>query len=300
MYTVPQIPGVSLEVYKQNRQIQPESDGYAGQLFSGFASILAVIEPKADSMISTIAVFRDGQDHYILQKDWMNNPVTEAQQRANQMYLSYRSFKIGTKVYGVKIPLRVNEDRVQNTVHYPENMLMLVQYHHCGKHPRSGSPDYILVWKIALVSQYGDFFLTVQEAYDVMICQAGENKLRIPRLAGHRQLEQLILANAPENFRVCASHMDPLPEGPAIDQLGHNEGIVERWYAARNMGCVLTTKGSVRVHWTDVPPRPRFRYLIPGERVKIASLSTPPLNPKTEHRKVRKPRFKLQACGITL
>lgn len=296
MYTVPQIPGVSLDVYKQNRLIRPESDGYVGQFFSGFASVLAVIDPCADSSVLTIGVFRDGQDHYVLQKDWLNNPRTEAQQQAHKMYLASRSFAPETKVYGVKVPLRVSERNVQNTVHYPENMLMLAQYYHAG-HTNS-SPGYVLVWKIALVSQNGEFFLTVQEAYDVMICQTEGSKRKIPRLQGHRQLEQLILANAPENFRAYTSGLDKMPDSPLVNELGKNEGVVERWYAARNMGCIITTEGPARVHWSDVPPRPRLRYLVPDERVNIADLSVPPKNPATDWRKVRKARFKLQASGI--
>jgi len=296
MHTVPTIPGVTLEVYKQHRQLTPEPDGYVGQLYSGFAVILAVIDPTADP---TIGLFRDGQDHYILQKDWLNNPRTEAQRQAHTRYFTDRRFAPGTKVYGIKMPLRVDEDQAVNTVHYPENMFVLAQYY-CSNYSNPVSPDYVLVWKVALVSQNGEFFLTIQEAYDVMICQSGDSKPHIPRLHGHRQLEQLILANMPEGFRLCTGHADPLPEGPPVDQLGHDEGIVEGWYAARNMGCIITAKGAARVHWSEVPPRPRRRFLVIGERVRFASLRTPPPNPRTEWRKVRKARFQLQACGVEL
>ena len=107
-------------------------------------------------------MFRDGQDHYVIQKDWLNNPRTEAQQQAHNMYLAGRSFAPGTKVHGVKVPLRVCEDRAINTVHYPENMLMLAQYY-CA--PELSQGKFILVWKVALVSQNGEFFLTVRPLF---------------------------------------------------------------------------------------------------------------------------------------
>lgn len=300
MHTFPKIPGVELEVYKQNRRLTPEDDGYVGQLYSGFAVVLAVIDPKQAPNIKTIGLFRDGQDHYILQKDWLNNPRTEAQQQAHKTYLAGRTFAPDTRVHGIKMPLRVwnYNGHPFNTVHYPENMLVLAQYHTgC---PSPNDPGYILVWKVAMVSQNGEFFLTVQEAYDLMICQRGQGKLWIQRLQGHRQLEQLILANTPENFQFCTTHEDPLPNGGDIKDLdlGHNEGVVDRWYAARNMGCILTTHGPARVHWSEAPARPRLRFLKAGERVKFTKLEKPPKNPETEWRKVRKARFQLQACGV--
>jgi hypothetical protein len=161
MQAIPQIPGVSLEVYKQRRRVTPEADGSVGQLWSGFAVILAVIDPKANP---TIGLFRDGSDHYIQQKDWLNNPRKESQQRCHDLYLADRNFPDGTRVYGVKMPLRVDEAQSFNTVHYPENMLVLAQF------VQNGQPTALVrVWKVALVSQDGEFFLTVQQAYETTL-----------------------------------------------------------------------------------------------------------------------------------
>lgn len=301
MHTVPTIPGVRLEVYKQQRLLTPEVDGYVGRLFSGFAVILAVVDA---SVQKTICIFRDGQDQYVLQKDLMTIPPLRygrfppkpAQQFLMNL-LAGRSFELSTQVYGLRIPLQVDEDRSVNRVSYPENMLMLAQYC-CGDRSNLTDPDRVRVWKVALVSQLGEFFLTVKEAYNVTVFQRGESVLQIPRFAEHRQLEQLLLANAPENFRSCSSHDDQVLGNQTVKGLASNEGVVERWYDARNMGCILTARGPARVHWSEVPSRPRRRFLVEGERVRIGTLGAPRLNPRTDWRKMRKSRFKLQAYGV--
>lgn len=287
MYAIPQIPGVTLEVYKEKRRLEPQKDGYLGQLWSGSTVVLAVIDPAADY---TIGLFRDGADNYIQQKDWLNNPKTEVQQRCHDLYLADRSFSAGTKVHGVKVPLRVIEADAINSVHYPENMFMLAQY---------ASPNVVL-WKIALVSQKGEFFLTVQEAYNVPPFRDDQGELCFPRFAGHKRLERLLIDNTPDGFP--ALHLEEFQRTPALQagDLAKDEGVVERWYDARNMGCIITSRGTARVHWQDVPGRPRRQFLSAGERVRFSHLGKPPMNPRTAWRNVRQSRFQLQVYGVEL
>lgn len=290
MQAIPQIPGVSLEVYKQRRRVTPEADGSVGRLWSGSAVILAVIDPEADL---TIGLFRDGSDHYIQQKDWLNNPRKESQQRCRELYLTGRKFPAATHVYGVKMPLRVDEERATNTVHYPENMLVLAQF------VQNGQPTALVrVWKVALVSQDGEFFLTVQQAYETTAHRSLKGTIVLPRFRAHRQLERILAEHVPPNAELTPEHDFVPPVQPALHGLNGHEGIVERWYDARNMGCIITGQGPARVHWREVPPRPRRRFLVEGERVRFAELSQPPRNPHTKWRKMRKARFQLQAYGL--
>lgn len=291
MQTMSQILGVSLEVYKERRQLTPEADGYLGQLWSGSAVILAIIDPDARP---TMSLFRDGSDHYIKQKDWLNNPATESQQKCHELYLASRKFADGTKVYGIKMPLRVDEERSINTVHYPENMLMLVQY---DRKDGALTGDAV-IWKIALVSQNGEFFLTRQEAYDVRAYENDKSRLCWPRFGGHKQLERLLVENAPADLpRFPFDLFKPELKAEA-NGLKRNEGIVDRWYDARNIGCIITSQGAARVHWREAPARPRRRFLVAGEKVQFADLQTPPQNPETKWRKTRKARFRLQAFDV--
>lgn len=294
MHTLATIPGVTLEVYKQRRQLIPESDGYLGQLYSGFAVILAVIDPGADP---TVGLFRDGKDHYILQKDWLNNPRTEAQQQAHHMYLTDRSFVPETKVYGIKIPVRVDQRRTIAAVHYPENMFVLAQYERDHSEQLTGK---VRVWKIAVISQGKDFFFTTQLTYDVTGYRSHTGATCFPRLQGHHQLERLLVSRAPADLPFVSDASFNQNPSLATHGLPHRVGVVDDWYDARNMGCIITDRGPARVHWTEIPPRPRRRFLVAGERVRFTELRKPPINPRTKHRKMRKARFELQAYGVEI
>ena len=278
MNTVPTIPGVTLAVYKQNRQITPESDGYVGRLYSGSATILAVIDPSADQ---TIGLFRDGQDHYTQQKELLSLPELrhgkfppKPAQQFMRSLLKDLPLASGSQAYGITMPLRVwaYEGQPVNTVHYPENMLVLARYVRDAGQPTNR----VHVWKVALVSQNGEFFLTVQQAYDTTAHLSSRNTLCFPRFQAHRLLERTLVANAPADLPVTSEQDFIRPESLAVNGLKDGEGVVERWYPARNMGCVITAKGPARVHWSDVPPRPRLRFLVEGERVRIGTLGTPP------------------------
>ena len=301
MYTVLSIPGVTLEVYKQDRLLTPESDGYVGKLYSGFATILAVINPDADK---TIGFFRDGQDHYSQQKDWLMDPnlcptpIMKEKQAKRREFLVGRSFDTDAKAYGVKIPLHVYHHGGQpvNMVNYPENTLSLAQYVRQNK----GLTSRVHVWEVALVSQYGEFFLTVHRHYNIAACKSIRGHRYFPRLTrGHPLLERLLLDNAPEGLPLIPGEdLVPIERNQPDKSLGRYEGIVESWYTPRNMGSITTCQGSARVHWTDVPARPRLRYLQEGERVKFSDLRVPPKNPGTDFRKIRQSQFQLQVGGI--
>ncbi len=303
MYTIPKIEGVKLQVYKQDRLLTPEDDGHVGQLFSGFATILAVIDPSADK---TIGIFRDGQDHYTQQRELLSLPElrhgkfppTPAQQFMRKL-LAEQSLDQDAKAYGVKIPLHVYpyQGKPINMVNYPENTLSLAQY----VSENRGLTGRVQVWEVALVSQYGEFFLTVHRHYNIAACKSIRGHRYFPRLTrGHPLLERILLENAPQDLPLIPGEdLIPFERGHPDKSLGRYEGIVESWYAPRNMGAITTAQGSARVHWNDVPPRPRLRYLKEGERVKFNDLRVPPKNPGTDHRKIRQAsRFQLQVCGV--
>lgn len=306
MYVVPKIPGVTLEVYKEDRLLAPEADGYVNDgygnnLQSGSAIILAVVDSTADK---TIGFFRDGQDHYIAQKDWLMSPdlcpapLMKEKQARRREFLAGRTFDADTKVYGVTMPLRVfsYERPPVNTVHYPENMLALAQYVRDARRLTGR----VHVWEVALVSQNGKFFLTVHRHYNIPACRSVRGPMCFPRLGAHRLLERILLENAPGDLPLIpAEDIVPVQRSKADQSLGRYEGIVESWYHPKNMGAIITAQGSARAHWKDIDiPARRRRYLVEGEKVKFADLRVPPKNPKTDWRKVRKARFELQACGI--
>lgn len=297
MHTAPQIPGVSVEVFKQNRRLAPEADGCLGQLWSGYATILAVVDPAADA---TIGLLRDGADNYIQQKNWLMSPdacchpIAQEKQKKRLAFVADRSFASGSLVYGVKIPLRVNHDRGINVVCYPENMLIVAQLVRYG----GQFTGRVHVWKIALISQDENMFLTIDLAYDTIVHRDSRGQIRAPRLRAHRQLEKIIAAGVPADADLPPLEGFTPPAPPKASRLAANEGITERWYHARNLGCIITPRGAARVHWTEIPPRPRRRFLVPGERVRFAELRRPPKNLVTIWRTARKAQFKWQAYGV--
>lgn len=303
MHIVPTIPGVTLEVYKETNRLTPENDGYLGKLYSGSATILAIVDPNA---APTIAYYRDGQDHYQKAPDWIRyvslvfKPQMEDyinRQKRMMGFLEGRSFAAGARVHGITMPLRRVQENPFNTVHYPENMFALAQYVQNGDQLTGR----VHVWEVAIVSQNGEFFLTVHRHYNISACKGLKSPICFPRVQGHRLLERLLVENAPEGLPlVPAQDIIPLQRPESDKTLGRYEGIVENWYVPRNMGAIITAQGMARVHWSDVPARPRLRFLKEGERVKFAELREPPENPRTEWRVQRKARFDLQACAIEL
>ncbi len=294
------IPGVSLEVFKEGRRLDVEKDGFVGSLHSGSATVLAVIDPSADE---TLGIRRGGDDSYALQWDWLvdpdsiETPFLREQQARRQKFLDGRSFAEGSRLYGVHVPLRVNYRGGQpvNTVHYPENMLMLAQYvREMGK-----LTGRVHVWKVALVSQNENFFLTVDRHYNMPACRGLTGRTCFVRIHdGHPQLEKLLVSNRPRDLPLVEiEQLVSLPP-TEVPQLNRYEGIVERWYAPRNMGCIMTSQGKARVHWSNIPARPRLRFLREGERVRFSELRKPERNPQTEYRKARSAQFKLEACGV--
>lgn len=162
----------------------------------------------------------------------------------------------------------------------------------------------VTVWKIAVISQDGLFFVTAQKAYEVQAYKGKGDAIVFPRFATHGGLSEILAG------KLVTSELgqDLPPKGEFVQEgaillpaaYGPREGIVDRWYDARNMGAIITARGPARVHWRDVPMRPRRRFLVPGEIVSFTSLGKPPDNPATEHHSMRRSRFKLQAYGITL
>lgn len=301
------IPGVALSVFKQDRPLAVEDDGFVGELASGYAVIMTRVAPGA----SCYALLQQARDQYAIQKDHaLSEDVTD-----------------GTKLYRLKTVLEAGETG-EPFVSYPNNMLCIAEY---GYDPDADViTDTIRLWKVAIVSQHGKFFLTVQPAYDVTIFRADESgKLCIPRLVKHPTLEAALLRLLPDTewrvrfpqktwpkgqsrlretdpysgparieYPLSAYEREPQPEFPC--DLGSKEGFVLSYYEARGIGTVLTEQGVARVSWMDLPPRPRRRYLVPGETIRFRKIGKPFLPKKTEYRPGRVSRFERQVFGISI
>ncbi len=286
------IPGIALAAYKQDRKLDVDKDGHLGQLCSGHI----VLDATIPAGLAFFGFIRHGNDTYMLQKDWVALPDQPKKpfQREMKHVVEARGLPLGTKVYGTKMPLEVSEDGQENFVSYPNNMLCLAEL----VMRRGSMTNLVNVWKVAVISQLGEFFLTVQKAYEELICvRDDDGELRFPRLARHESLNDLLVGLIPEDAPISPSADYVEPEEDLPNGLCANEAIVTSFYEARGVGTLVTYDGgervNVRVGWRDAPKRGGRRFLVLGERVRYEKLDAP-------FQSKRETSFAKQAYGISL
>jgi len=299
------IPGMFLRVYKQDRLLEPEEDGFLGKLYSGYVIIEARIAPSE----RIIGLQQQGRDLYSPARDWMKlatvpTDVSEITARkwwyrtGPQWYEEVGSkLPAGTQVFRHKVELDGNQTNANSFVPYPNNLMAVARYERDGK----GFTNSVRVWKIALVSQHDDqYFLSVQQVYETTAHQNGKGAC-YPRLKAHPTLQNILVSNLPTGINLPPMSEYQQPDGPPLPYLRHNQGVVTNWYEARGSGVIMTKRGEAKVTWHDVPGRPRKAYLVPGEVVNFRELKEPIRGEKTMHRpKPRRSSFELQAYGLSL
>ncbi|MBX4200502.1 hypothetical protein KW786_00050 [Candidatus Parcubacteria bacterium] len=303
--SVYQIPGVAVEVYHEKDLVAPEADGYVGDLASGSVTILAEVADDADW---TVAFFRTGDDNFLPQKDWNRDPddipqlneegyeEAHAKQKRRFDFLSSRDKDSEGVVFGSRfgLDLFAYDGPLLNKTSYPANTLCLGQYVRLA----GRLTGHVHVWEVAVISQGRQFFLTVQRRQDLLACSGYKGRLCFPGVGKHKHLGTVLVNLAPEGLPLIPAPDTLFPPEPSIDGLRRNEGMVESWHDARNMGKIVTAQGWARVHWTEAPPSPRLRYLGQGQRVRFSNLAKAQRNPKTEYRPGRKPKYTLDAFGV--
>lgn len=167
--------------------------------------------------------------------------------------------KKGMDTYERKIAVKSGGSRRWTRTDPPDNTLTFLEI---------GEKGGICVWEVAVVSQYGDFWLTVQPIYlvrcyrsnDRIVCPALDEKWpQLVEVAAMFLKDRRDLEPLPREFR---SNVVTIPE--------HAMGRVLWWSVARGFGEVLTRGGEVaRVDWQQIPTRvpSRFACLWSGELV---------------------------------
>lgn len=306
------VPRVSLAVSHGNRPLEPNVDGYLGDLASGKLEIRATVAPGA----LVYGIRRWGDDAYDLQKDCA----------------AAFGLNGGEKVYTAVTGLEANWETSEPFVPYPNNLLLLAEF----VTDKKVLTNRVHIWRVAVVSQKGSFFLTVQKGYDTTAHRDTAGRCVFPRLKAHVQLETILTRLRPNAEGAITFPRRPLPDErcprnelvradnvatvadlpplsafvpdpePTLLKLRTGEAHVLRFYDARGIGTVLTSLGVARVNWRDCPPRERRRYLVSGEQVRFERLGKP--KPHRPHlrfeddklRPGRETRFTRQAYGITL
>jgi len=174
---------------------------------------------------------------------------------------------------------------------YPDNLLKVARIGLGGK---------IEIWEIAVISQEGDFFLTVQRLYEAQALKSEKGSIKIPEFDQKwPQLAQLIrqvTTTMGLSLEAESTAHQTVEENLAGD-LSENEGRVVWYNAANGVGAIVLGDGSqARVYWKEISQRDLGRrYLVKGEKVRYATLKTPDVSPTK-----RQTGFQKEAIGVTL
>ncbi len=208
----------------------------------------------------------------------------------------------GAKVYRRFVPVTESELRVVPTTKFPNNNIRLLE---------ALGDGYFQLWRVAIVSQYGDFFLTVEKVREPFRCyRSGEISVVCPAHVENEKQKGwprlLTLLNSVLTGETFQS-LPPIkeltnPTKPASVPSSHKTNGIEDGEArvaffadAEGWGMLHTKEGAARVHWQNVNrPGSRRTYLKPGELVSYTELTKPHLT------RERGTGFKLEAVGVTL
>lgn len=180
---------------------------------------------------------------------------------------------VGGGFYRLDVKISAGEDRMPRTI-YPHNYLCLVEQNQDGT---------FQLWKIALISQAGQFFLITQKTCTGRLYRRKEKEREeqvicpiFDQFWGGKWPQMAMILSDLFQDRVGqllpVSDYKPEPES-SIESYGENKGHV-RWFdLARGWGVIDTDKGLAYVFWREIKRTGRLQYLCQGELVSIESLT---------------------------
>lgn len=274
-----QIPGVKIALFVNGEQTKPEADGYVGRLDPVDT---AFIEVRIRHGSNGYGIAVDGNKNVVLKKDWLPFEDSEGSGR----------------LFRQRVPIKLSLEKVPHT-EYTSNHLRVVKLYADGRTE---------LWEIALISQDGNFFLTVQRTYDVRCYyHNGEEGVVCPYFqAPHHEwpqfvviLKQLFVGEVGVGNLTRGTRYQPEPVLSSND-LAPNMARVTWWNAAQGFGMVMTPEGPARLHWSQVTPRSRIVLFEPGELVRYAAIRTPVYKkpPKESAAKDRTTSFQREVVGV--
>jgi len=243
-------PRIVVEIFKNNQPIDMEQVVKKGGELGNFTAQDEIVLQV--SVISSLAPQLPG--NFIGLSCDGEHRVTEKKNHSNVP---------GITVYRSVIPVKATTERGGRTVTvspfccHPTNHIKVAELYKNG---------HVKMWEVAMVSENGNFFVTVQQTYDTWAYREN-GKVTLPAL--NRWLSMM---------KVLNKHLDPrrlkdiaeftsTPEITA-DGLENNQGRIAFFNKAMGFGIVKTANGDEKIHWTelDFGHRSEFR---PGEIVSI-------------------------------
>ncbi len=248
-----------------------EEDGYVGKLTPGLAKIKVEFSPERSVYGCVVGQRTSGKKEI--------STLRVRGDRTSPRYV--KGVRIGRKYVGLPPAVEIP------TALYP-NSLRLVE-----EKPRG----LFEVWEVALISQMGNFFLTVQKNFEMRACRDGEQVVfpGFENWPHGGELEAIqdfvlpLLAGKFEELESLDSCQQPQADASA-NGLDQRTGQVLWWNYAQGLGAILTSKGPARVRWWNIAKRPRLAFLEQGEKVRYIRL----LRPVTRHYT----HFEWEAMGV--
>lgn len=259
---------VQVSVFQNDKRIQVADDGYLGRL--GEDSLLLQVDISPDFPVHGFTV--DGNKDLVPKKNMLEEPTAG-------------------KRYQLKIPVQKG-DRGGYYTTYPANNLRLVEQ--LADHPDFAVTAAVRIWEIAVISQNGEFFCTTQPTYEAECFLRDGGSYTYPRFDKWPQLDECLVSLLPAG--VTPNHISAYQPDEELDRngLGNNDGVVQWFNFAQGLGALLVKEGTARVHWSQVPRRPRRAYLEKGEKVCFKQLRLP------KQTKARGTQFAKEAEALSL
>lgn len=267
-----QIPGVTISVSLDGRPLEIQEDGYLGNFAaeqkSSNKATIAVAAPAGTRVIGFMV---DNQKN-----------VTPKRNLAPKLQPPQDGI-----LYNLNVQIKVSLNGVLYA-DYPQNHMRFVELDTDGE---------VKMWEVALISQEGKFFLTVQNVYTTWMYRDENGEVVCPGHAKWPQMVAFLVALYKEqamNLSTLVEYYEQLPPPQEVNDLPQGFGTVIWFNFAQGIGALQTRDGQARVHWSQVEPRGKRAYLLPCEIVQFDALRTPVST------KGRGTAFNKEAVGITL
>src|SRR3989344_2784633 len=245
---VEKIGGVSVEVSFDGTQMVPLANSFVGCVTPAFGKVVLCVKVASER----------GGFIYALTVDQKKNVVKKKNLASGLFCVAH---------YRAIVPIRMSSGG-SYCAEEAHNCIRLLEFYGNTGFRTNG----LRVWEVAIVSQNGEFFLTVQKEYEADLWQESSG--------GNLFITEEKLMNWPQ-MRVAIGELfpkawAPLPLQPGIGFKADpfagetpSRGVARvKWYSPRSgLGALRTMEGDARVDWTQVSPRDGFSYLVAGELV---------------------------------
>lgn len=254
------IPGVYLSLMNEGRDVQVRrTDGYVGQLQPGLLRLY--VHDVARNKIVLHVGYRDRGDLFLNQEG------------------NDRGIPDGRYWRGVHIKCSQRDGTFHTE--YPYNCMYVVE---------AAPPDHLKVWRTALISRNGFFYLVCELAY----CAGDErdSPVALNTLNGRALLE--LLARCGKEMRsYWFKNIDEIYGNyRSLDGLRPEFGRVMWWSTILGIGGIYTWFGRMRLHWENVLDVAGLVRLTPGQVVTFTGLRA------AVNMKNRASQYKWDALGV--